>query len=87
MGKSLFSKRKAEKKLVFFKSLCYNPKMTVIVVVRPFLRDTVTAPGIGSAAACKKRKMYMIFIYIKEENSDNECTGRELGKEHGEAHD
>ena len=55
---------KSEKKLVFFKSLCYNPKMTVMVVVRPFLRDTVTAPGTGSAAACKKRKMYMIFIYI-----------------------
>lgn len=26
----------AEKKLVFCKSLCYNPKMTVIVVVRLF---------------------------------------------------
>lgn len=28
--------RKGEKKLVFLKALCYNPKMTVIVKVRVF---------------------------------------------------
>ncbi len=42
---------KSEKKLVFFKALCYNPKMTVTVVVRPFFRDTARTP---EDRECKK---------------------------------
>lgn len=59
-----------KKKLVFSDLLCYNPKMTVIVAVRPL-----------------KRNVHDIsYIYIKEEDSYDECTGRKFRKEYGEAY-
>lgn len=60
-------------------SVCYNPRMTAIVVVRPFLGRARKTAGLcdfgrGSISALSVKCTWIFYIY-KEENHYNECTG------------